>query len=47
MKWGFAQIYRSLNISDEQMKDIIQMKGYNAYFTYSTEYNDSAPDDLP
>lgn len=48
MKRGSVQLYRSLNVRDDYIsKEIIQMKGWNAYANYCSAYNDCAPSSLP
>lgn len=47
IKRGCVQLYRSLNVKDEQIMEIIQMKVQNAYSNYTAAYNGYAPSDLP
>lgn len=47
IKRGCIQLYRSLDLRDEQIMDIIQMRGPNAYSNYCASNNDCAPTDLP
>ena len=47
IKRGAVQLYRSLNMRDEQIMEIIQMKGPHAYANYCAAYNDCAPPSLP
>lgn len=47
IKRGAVQLYRSLSVRDEQVMEIIQMKGPHAYSNYTASYNDCAPLDLP
>ena len=47
LKRGCVQLYRSMHVRDEQIMDIIQMSGPNAYYNYTVSYNTCAPPDLP
>ncbi len=47
LKRGFVQLYRPLEIRDEQILEIIQMIGANAYANYYAAFKDCAPLDLP
>ncbi len=47
LKRGSVQLYRSLNLRDEQVMEIVQMKGFHAYSNYCSSYNDCSPEDLP
>ena len=47
LKRGCVQLYRSLGIRDEQVMEIIQMNGFNAYSNYCAAYNDCAANSLP
>ncbi len=47
IKRGAVQLYRSLNLRDEQIMEIVQMKGSHAYANYCAAYNDCAPPSLP
>lgn len=41
------QIYRSLGILDEQIREFTQITGLNAYAAYCAEFNDCALPSLP
>ena len=47
IKRGCVQFYRSLNVRDEYIMQIIQMTGDNAYRNYCAAFNDDAPEDIP
>lgn len=47
LKRGCVQLYRSLGIRDEQIMEIVQMTGPQAYANYCAAYNDCRPSDLP
>lgn len=47
LKRGSVQLYRSLNLRDEQVTETIQMKGPHAYANCCAAYNDCAPPNLP
>ena len=47
LKRGCVQLYRSLGLRDENIMEIIQMTGPNAYTNYCAAYNDCAPSSLP
>lgn len=47
LKRGCIQLYRSLDIRDEQIMQIVQMTGPNAYSNYCAANNDCAAEDLP
>ena len=47
LKRGCVQLYRSLNVRDEQIREIIQMRGAKAGLNYCIMYNDCAPPELP
>ncbi len=47
IKRGVVQLYHSLNLRDEQIMEIVQMKCSHAYANYCAAYNDCAPPSLP
>lgn len=47
IKRGAVQLYRSLGLRDEQVMEIVQMTGANAYANYCAAYNDCGPSDIP
>ena len=40
IKRGTVQLYRSLGVRDEQVRERIQITGPNAYANYTAAYND-------
>ncbi len=47
IKCGCVQLYRSLDLRDEQIMEIVQMRGTNAYTNYDAAYNNCHPPDIP
>lgn len=47
IKRGYAQLYRSLNVRDEEIMEIIQVEGHNGYCYYTAAYNAFPRSDLP
>ena len=47
LKRGAVQLYRSLGVRDENIMEIIQMSGPNAYANYCAAYNDCSPSSIP
>lgn len=47
LKRGCIQLWRSLGLRDEQIMEIVQMCGTNAYANYCEVFNDCAPNDIP
>ncbi len=46
-KSGCVQLYRSLDLGDEQIMEIVEMRGKNAYTNYNAAHNDCHPPDIP
>ena len=47
LRWGCVQLYRSLGMRAENIMEIMQLTGPNAYANYCAAYNDCAPSSLP
>ena len=46
IKRGSVQLYRALGIRDDEIMEIVQMSGYQAFANYCAAYNYCAPPEL-
>ncbi len=44
---GHVPLFRSLNLRDEHIMEIVQIRGSHAYASYCAPYNDCAPPTIP